>query len=409
MKLIPKAYLQILGKRDFLVLSLVNFLFQATTSFILLALVVTVFSKTGSNFGVSGVIVSFSLSGLFLMAFAGVLADLVDRKKIIVLANFVEFFIILAILLAIEKVFASIVFSFFYFAVNALYLPAASASVAQVVKRNKLQPANSIFVFTMAGGQMAGFFAASVVQFFFGHIWALVICEILTLFALYLSTFLPSLVPKGRERSPLEVTKQLFNAFIYVFGKSGVWFFFTIFAFMQGLIAVGVTLGPGFFNEILGVGVKKSPLIIFPAISLGVILGTIYMHFPRVHESRFVALGLGVIGVASFLVASFIKYDLLASKVLLLPVSIFITLLGFGVMVIMISSRTVLQQTIPHYSQGTLFGAAIILSSFFAGFMSPFSAALEALFGYVNFLLFGGIIFMLSSLVLVKVGERWKF
>src|SRR3989344_3793614 len=115
MKLIPKVYLQILGKRDFLVLSLVNFLFQATTSFILLALVVTVFSKTGSNFGVSGVIVSFSLSGLFLMAFAGVLADLVDRKKIIVLANFVEFFIILAILLAIDKVFASIAFSFFYF------------------------------------------------------------------------------------------------------------------------------------------------------------------------------------------------------------------------------------------------------------------------------------------------------
>ena len=39
------------------------------------------------NFSVSGVIVSFATPGFFLMVFAGFVADIVDRRKIIIVAN----------------------------------------------------------------------------------------------------------------------------------------------------------------------------------------------------------------------------------------------------------------------------------------------------------------------------------
>src|SRR3989344_6684663 len=109
--IIPKSYLEVLKRRDFLLLTLVMFLFQATTSFILLGLIISVFLKTGSNFGVSGVIVSFSIPGFLLFALAGLAADLMDRKKIIVATNVLEVLLIFFILLNIEKVFASIIFS----------------------------------------------------------------------------------------------------------------------------------------------------------------------------------------------------------------------------------------------------------------------------------------------------------
>ena len=119
--MLPNSYIQILKRREFFILSLVIFIGQVASAFLVLSLIVSVFLKTGSNLGVSGVIISFTIPAFFLMAFAGFFADALDRRKIIILANFFIAFVVLVIILTQNAVYASIPLSFFYFAEDFVY------------------------------------------------------------------------------------------------------------------------------------------------------------------------------------------------------------------------------------------------------------------------------------------------
>ena len=94
---------------------------------------------------------------------------------------------------------------------------------------------------------------------------------------------------------------------------------------------------------------------------------------------------------------------------LLIPSFIFLIFAGFGAILVMIASRTALQQRVAHNYLGTVFGANIVLAAFFASIASPFAAAIELFAGYVNILIFGGLSFLVASAVIGYVGKRWNF
>lgn len=410
MKILPEVYTEAFKNRDFLLLCLIVFLYQCANSFIILTLVLNTYQQTGSNFGVSGAVLSFAAPGFFFMAIAGFIADLFDRRKIIIGANAILAVVVLMILVTLSQVHTSILLSFLYFSVNSFLLPASSAASAQIVVRKQLLVANSIFIFTFAGGQLLGFSVASVIIFFFGFFWTLVLSGIFTVIVLWLAFLLPSLSPrKSPDETFFSAVIEILQAFIYILKRRLIWFFFLVFAFMQGLVAFGVTLTPGFFNDVVGLTIDKSPIVIFPLVAIGVVLGAIFMHNPKIRESYFISLGFGTIGLASFILGLLIKLGLLSGAYLLIPIGIFLPALGFGVIISMIASRTVLQKTVGYSAQGTVFGAMVVLAGFFAGVMSPAAATLEALMGYVNILVLGGIAFVAFGLFLAQAGKRWKF
>ena len=409
-RLIPQAYLEVLKRRDFLLLILANFLFQTSTSFILLALIVSVFAQTGSNFGVSGVILSFALPGFLMIAFAGLAADLFDRKKVMIAANIVQALVVLGILSTLREVIASIAFSFAYFAANSFFLPASSAASAQLVRRSQLLASNSLFILSLAGGQLFGFFAASVIHFFWGNVWVLILCEAITILVIWLLLLLPKLYPgKSLEALVVRTIRQIKTSLTLIFSKKTMGIFFIIFSLMQGIIAFGVTLAPGFFDEVVGIAIDKSPLFIFPMIAVGVALGIIFVNNPKMRESVFVAAGFGLMGIGGFVLGAILQFGLVSGIYLLLPVGGFLTVVGFGVIVATIASRTVLQKNVANNFQGTVFGTAVVLASFLASLFSPAAAGLEALVGYNNILLFGGVIFVILAVLIARAGTKWKF
>ena len=220
MTLVPQTYIEVLKRRNFFILILTLLLGQAASGFLLISLISSVFTKTGSNFAVSGIILSLAAPSFLLMAFAGLFADLVDRKKIIIAANFLITVVVLFVILSLHIVFASISLSFLYFAINSFFLPAISAATGQVVKKNQLTVANSLFILTLTGGQIAGLFIAAIILFFFGELTTLLICEIL----LVVCVFLPMLLPRLEARKSQFVTllftlKDIGKAFIYIFSS----------------------------------------------------------------------------------------------------------------------------------------------------------------------------------------------
>ncbi len=405
----PRAYLEVLKIRDFFILILTLFIGQVASAFLLLSLISSVFTKTGSNFGVSGVILSLSVPGFLIMAFSGLVADLVDRKKIIIFANCLIALVVLLIILSLNKVFASISLAFLYFAGNSFFIPAVSAAQAQLVRRQQLMRANSLFIVTLSGGQIIGLFFAAIFNFLVGHFAILVFTEFLLIICIFLPMLLPPLVPRRQNNSSIIKTiSDIWRAFTYIFKAKVVWFFFLTFAAVQGIVAFGATLGPGFFADVLGLSIDRSPLLIMPSVALGIVLGALF-NPGEARSSFIVALGLGAIGLAASILGIIISYGLISGVLLILPVSVFLVFSGFGVIIAMITSRTALQMKVSYHYFGTVFGANIVLSAFLASLMSPAAAGIELLVGYVNVLIFGGLIFLIASSLIGFVGKKAGF
>ena len=409
---IPKPYLEILSNRNFLILALTNLFTQLATAFLVLTLIVSAFLLTKNNFAVSGVVISLAMPAFLLMALAGVIADIFDRKKVILGAILYIAFVVFLILTSISSIAALISLAFFYNAGSSFLIPAISAGTGQLVVRSKLQIANSIFVFTLAGGQVLGLFLASVIHFFFGNQITLLVAQALLLLSLWLAWMLPSLKPVRKPElagSIIKTLKDIGRAFLFIFSQKIIWIFFIILAFMQALVAFGATLGPGFFDEVIGLSINKSPIFVLPLIGLGVVAGSVFSHNQKIKEGFLVKTGFETIGLSAFVLGVILRFSLLKNVLLLLPVAVFLVSIGFGVVVCVIAARTVLQKKIAHSYQGTVFGATIVLSAFLASVFSIMGATTEAIWGYVAILIFAGLLFSFSSFVFEYFSKKWKF
>jgi len=406
---IPNTYLEVLRKRDFLKLILMILFGQLATAFLLLSLIVSVFLKTESAFGVSSVILSFTIPALFLMTFAGLAADILDRRKIMISAYILIALIVILILTAVQTVSGAIPLSFLYFAGNTFFIPSSSAATAQLVKKEHLLTANSIFMFTLSTALLSGFFLASVVQFFFSSTVTLTICLILLLTAIAIGFTLPSLRPTTIEHPTLfKKIENMFSGLRLVMRARIVWFFFLIFALVQGIAFFGITLAPGFFTDVVGITIDKSPIFILPLIAVGVLFGVSFVHRPDMSEGFLVALGLSLVGLASSILGILLIFNLIWGS-LLYYIMVYLIIIGFGAIITLIASRTVIQKEVPHANMGLVFGVSMVLTSLLATLMSPVAAVLEILFGYFNILIYGGVVFLVISAVFAHYGNKWKF
>lgn len=409
MATIFNAYLRVFARRNFSILILTLLLGQIASGLLLLALVNSVFTKTGSNFSVAGIVLSLALPGFLFVAFSGLAADLIDRKKLILISNFAISVVVLLIIFSLQSVFSSILLSFLYFAANTFFIPAASAVSGQLVRKDQLTIANSLFILTLSGGQLIGFFVGAIFNFFFETRTVLIFCELLLIICVFLPLLLPSLPPRKDNVTLNGKIIDIFKGFIYVFQAKQVWFFFVAFAAIQGWAAFGSTLAPGFFDEVWGIRIDKSPILVMPFLGLGNILGALVVHQPKVSETRFIALGMAIVGISGLFLGIILKYGLISGLSLYVPLAIFLTGTGFGAIIHMIAARAALQRRVAHRYQGTVFGAYVIFSTLLACVMSPTAAVIELFWGYVNVLILGGVIFVVCALAVHYVGTRWKF
>ncbi len=413
MILLPSPYRQIFKNKDFLDLTITNIFAQAAFAFLTLILVTSVFAVTKSNFGVSGVVLSFVLPGLVLVAFSGIAADLFDRKKIISFSILAIAVMVLGILLSLGNVFLMIALSFAYHGLLAFYLPAFSAASAQVVQRKQLLVANSVFTFCVVGGQIGGFLLVSVLHFFLQARFSLWVSEALLLLAFWRSRSLPQLLPRKKVGRGLEyiikTTKQILWAFFYIYNRRLLWFFVSMIALIYGVYSLGVTLGPGFFDEVIGLPIKSSPLFVFPFVAVGLLIGGYLVHLSVTDEGTLVGWGIGLMGALSLLLGLVLRFDHGKNILFWGVLSFFIVAVSFGAVMVIIASRTVLQRLVVHKYQGTVFAAVITLSAFAAASSSILGVLVEAVLGYVNILIFGGMLLVSIGGLIAAVSFKWKF
>ncbi len=409
-KLIPNHYLEPLKNRNFLILNVLTFLGQMATGFLLLALLISAFLKTRSSLGVSGVLVSFSISGFLIIAFAGLLADLYDRRKIILYTNIFITLVVLLIVVVNKAIFASIPLSLLYFGGNTFFLPAASAASSQLVPKKHLSVANSLFIVNLGAGVIAGVFLAAVFSLFVESLTTLILAAVLLLFAALLSYFLPSMPPttqKGVHR--FLKLKDILLTFKYIAEDKLILFSFVMFALSQTLIIVALTITPGFFDQVVGLSVDKSPIFILPFIGIGAVVGLLLISKPRFNEFKYMSYGILLIGASILALGFTVLSQLISGLWLLIPMTFFLVFVALGDTLFLISARSIVQKRVSHAYHGTIFAANIMLSSFLSGLFSPLVALAQTVFGYVNILIFGGFGFLAFGGMVYWLGKKWKY
>ena len=143
------SFASVIKNRGFLNLWINQILVQLSFNSLNFALIIWVFNLTDSNIAVSALLFSIYLPVVILGLFAGVLVDVTDRRKIIMIINFLLGLCFFSLIFLKTSLPAILVITFAVNALGQFYSLAEASAIPIVVGRNQLLTANSIFSATL--------------------------------------------------------------------------------------------------------------------------------------------------------------------------------------------------------------------------------------------------------------------
>jgi len=357
-----------------------------------------VYRMTNSAFLLGLIGFSSQICILFISPFAGVLSDRMNRHRILIATQslaMVQAFILATLTLtgtiAVNHI---VILSLFLGLVNSFDIPNRQAFVVELVeKREDLGNVIALNSFLFNGARLVGPSIAGILISILGEGMCFLLNGV-SFIAVIIALLAMKVIFNKREKEKTQVLKGLKEGFAYAFGFPPIR---SIIFFLGWISVMGMactTLMPIFAKDILHGG-SQTYGFLMAAIGVGAIIGAIYL------ASRKSVLGLGrIIAIASGIFGmGLISFSL--SRILWL--SLFLLLLaGFGMMVHLASSNTILQTMVDDDKRGRVMS---IYSMAFMG-MAPFGSlaggSLAARIGASYTLIIGGVLCILGSFMFAK-------
>ncbi|HVP79973.1 MAG TPA: MFS transporter [Thermodesulfobacteriota bacterium] len=307
-----------------------------------------VYRLTSSAFFLGLIGFSSQIASLFFSPFAGVLSDRWNRHRILVitqvLAMVQAFFLASLTLMGVIAVPHLILLSIFLGLVNAFDMPTRQAFVVEMVeKREDLGNAIALNSFLFNGARLVGPSIAGILISILGE----GMCFLLNGFsflAVIIALLAMKMTSNKKDSQKPRVWPELKEGFIYAFSFPPIRSILFFIGWISFVGTANTTLMPVFARDILH-GDSKTYGFLMAAIGVGAIIGAIFL------ASRRSVLGLGrIIVIASGIFGMGLIFFSLSH---ILSVSIFLLLLsGFGMMVHMASSNTILQTIVDDDKRG---------------------------------------------------------
>ena len=422
------TFSSVIKNRGFLNLWINQILISLAYNALNFTLIIWVFRLTDSNMAVSALLLSVYLPAVILGLFSGVLVDIIDRKKIIMIVDLFLCMAFFSLIFLKESYWAILIVTFFVNSLAQFHTPAEASAIPIIVKRHQLLTANSIFSATFFSCFLLGFgFAGPLinhlgVDFVFGA------GSMLLAAAFLLSLLFPSIygaMDKQGQRLNLALRKKDYSAILKV-GRCEIWetirlikgklpvlSSIIILAGIQVVIGMIAVLAPGFFEKALHIKATDASYIVIIPLGVGIVAGGLILGKigNRLIRRRLVARAIIFAGLLFFLlgIAPIISpairhfrypkplpffYQLPLSQVLI--VGSF--LLGMAMVSILVPSQTVLQENTPEQDRGKVFAT---LGTAMAGLsIIPvlLSGLLADIFGTNSIFIGMGVIIFLAGL-----------
>ena len=357
-----------------------------------------VYRMTSSAFLLGLIGFSSQICSFFFSPFAGVLSDRWNRHRILVatqsLAMVQAFLLAFLTLTGMVAVHHLIILSLFLGFVNAFDMPTRQAFVVEMVeKREDLGNAIALNSFLFNGARLVGPSFAGIFISILGE----GICFLLngvSFLAVLIALLAMKMTSHKREGEKTLVLQEFKEGFIYAFGFPPIR---SIIFFIGWISLVGMaytTLMPVFAKDILH-GDSKTYGFLMAATGVGAIIGAIFLASRRsvLGLGRIIVIASGIFGVG--LISFSLSHALWLSLSLLL-------LAGFGMMVHMASSNTILQTMVDDDKRGRVMSLYVMAFTGMAPFGSLAGGSLAGRIGAPDTLIIGGALCILGSFIFFR-------
>jgi MFS family permease len=357
-----------------------------------------VYRMTNSAFLLGLIGFSSQICSFFFSPFAGVLSDRWNRHHILIatqsLAMVQAFILATLTLTGTIAVHHIILLSLFLGFVNGFDMPTRQAFVVELVeKREDLGNAIALNSFLFNGARLVGPSIAGILISILGE----GLCFVLngsSFLAVIIALLAMKMTPHPWEAKKTYVLQELKAGFNYALSFLPIR---TILLFLGWVSFVGManaTLMPVFAKDILH-GNSKTYGFLMAAIGVGAVIGAIFLASRRsvLGLGRIIALASGIFGIGM------ISFSLSHALWLSLSLSLFT---GFGMMVHMASSNTILQTMVDDDKRGRVMSLYTMAFMGMAPFGSLVGGSLAGRIGAPNTLIISGASCILGAFLFLR-------
>jgi len=336
---------------------------QLTINIMNFLLLIGLFAKTQSAIATSFLWVSYSLPAILVGPVAAASADMIDRRKILMISNLLQALTILSFAFLHETRFFLIYgVVFIYSFLNQFYVPAESASIPSLVAQKDLPLANGLFFVTQQVSVVLGFGSAGLLVTYLGFRNSVLMCAVFLFIAFISVSFLPELrvkdsIPKNFEDAFIKFFQRIIEGYRFIKSHREIILPFSILIGIQIGLAIATVNLPIVARDILNIALNFSGIAIAVPAGLGAISAALIIPKllkAKIRKRKLIEISFIIMAFSTLALAIFTPNLGQFAKVFF--GLIFIFLIGFSFIGVTIPSQTFLQEKTPGGLRGRVFG-----------------------------------------------------
>jgi MFS family permease len=341
-------------------------------AFYSIALGVWTLSVTHSTAYMGMLMAVTSLSGVIVSPFAGVLVDRLNRKRLLILMDFIRGISIVLIALAafqmVLKIWMITMAGILLGVCGAIFRPGINSVIPDLVSESKIENATSAFSVVSSGANMFGSASGGYLLQMIGAPFIFLINGFSYLFSCISICFIK--IPKVEKNSRLDFFKDMKSGFYFVWKLKGMRYSLLMVAVFNFFSYIAVVLFLPLFQFTKELGIGKYG-IVMGCFMFGAMAGYILMTMVKVpYNSR-------IIFFMIFIFASNICLIITVNMHMLIMMAIFVFFGGFFNSLINVMLLSIIQLSSPHEMRGKVQSLVSISSQG----LTPFAMALGGILG----------------------------
>lgn len=397
---------------------------QVALNMLHFVLIIQVFQKTGNNFLVGILIAAMSLPSIFLAPLAGVVADSFSRRKILISINLSRFIVVVMVIFALKLPVVLLLLAVAATAVSQFYTPTEQSSIPDVVPREALVQANTVFTFSLYVSLLVGYTVAGPLYEYVGAFITFIVIGGLFFIALALNQFLPKLdqhvkhkQETVRERLQLSRVKMhIKEAFQYITHERRILLVIILqVAFIFSVERAVIALVPALAQELFGISVAEISFFLITPLALGTILGAAFVNKYKHKYSliRIIRFGLVIDAVTLLLLPLFHDLSSLVhvttgfvvgdGAIMRIYLGAIAFTSGLADVLIVVSAQTYIQQNVSSERRGRVVASMMMMMNLFGVPLVLLITLLADIISITTVL----IIFGVATWVVVFWGRQW--
>jgi len=271
---------KVLRIKPFLNLMLSEFFSQTAFNMQHFVIIFIIYEVFKSNTAVSGVILSFTIPSIIFSVLAGVYVDRWDKKKVLFYTNFLRAILLLFFLIPNLHLAAIYGVTFLLAVATQFFLPAEAPMIPNLVKKDLMVSANSIFGVGIFVTVLIGYIVSGPLLLILGRSYTFILLSLL----FFISAVFILLIPSSKKVKDNQVLGdgvgesiiiEIKEVFAFMKKAKKVSTSLILLTFSQTILFVFAVLGPGYMSQILYVRVESLSWILLAPAAAGMIVGSL--------------------------------------------------------------------------------------------------------------------------------------